>query len=87
MRRAMRSGEQVVTRGGLLPLLSTTSPLPASLRFSLDMKHFPFKVVSKDGNRPSIKVNYKGEEKDCMARDPNCAPLCSVQYNMRAPCR
>ena len=29
-----------------------------------DMKHFPFKVVQKDGDRPSIRVTFKGEEKD-----------------------
>merc|ERR1719271_458633 len=29
-----------------------------------DMKHFPFKVVQKDGDRPSIGVEYKGEEKE-----------------------
>merc|ERR1719276_100737 len=27
------------------------------------MKHFPFKVVSKEGDRPSIEVEYKGETK------------------------
>merc|ERR1719482_810880 len=29
-----------------------------------DMKHFPFKVTQKDGDRPSIQVDYKGEKKD-----------------------
>merc|ERR1719450_1801461 len=28
-----------------------------------DMKHFPFKVVSKEGDRPAIVVEYKGEDK------------------------
>merc|ERR1719378_18670 len=28
-----------------------------------DMKHFPFKVVQKDGDRPAIQVEYKGETK------------------------
>merc|ERR1712005_52017 len=28
-----------------------------------DLKHFPFKVIAKDGDRPSIVVEYKGEEK------------------------
>lgn len=28
-----------------------------------DMKHFPFKVVSK-GGKPSIRVEYRGETKD-----------------------
>jgi L1 cell adhesion molecule like protein len=29
-----------------------------------DMKHFPFKVLQKDGDRPAIQVEYKGETKD-----------------------
>merc|ERR1712017_56315 len=28
-----------------------------------DMKHWPFKVVPKDGDKPHIQVQYKGEEK------------------------
>ena len=28
------------------------------------MKHFPFGVVQKDGDRPAIKVEYKGEDKE-----------------------
>merc|ERR1712017_61803 len=28
-----------------------------------DMKHWPFKVVAKDGDKPHITVNFKGEEK------------------------
>ncbi|KAH8918891.1 heat shock cognate 70 [Atractiella rhizophila] len=29
-----------------------------------DMKHWPFKVVAKAGDKPVIKVEYKGEEKE-----------------------
>ena len=29
-----------------------------------DMKHWPFKVVCKQGDKPYIQVQYKGEEKD-----------------------
>eukprot|EP00908_Phaeocystis_cordata_P023884 Transcript_6338.p2 GENE.Transcript_6338~~Transcript_6338.p2 ORF type:complete len:649 (-),score=353.06 Transcript_6338:605-2551(-) len=29
-----------------------------------DMKHFPFAVIQKDGDRPAIRVEYKGEQKD-----------------------
>merc|ERR1711937_753384 len=29
-----------------------------------DLKHFPFKVVAKDGDRPCIQVEFKGETKD-----------------------
>merc|ERR1719253_1555917 len=29
-----------------------------------DLKHFPFKVTPKDGDRPCIQVEYKGETKD-----------------------
>jgi L1 cell adhesion molecule like protein len=28
-----------------------------------DMKHWPFKVVAKEGDKPHIQVQYKGEEK------------------------
>merc|ERR1719375_3112427 len=28
-----------------------------------DMKHWPFKVVAKDGDKPHIQVQFKGEEK------------------------
>merc|ERR1719263_2755050 len=28
------------------------------------MKHFPFSVIQKDGDRPAIQVEYKGEKKD-----------------------
>merc|ERR1711898_89069 len=28
-----------------------------------DVKHFPFKVICKDGDKPQIEVNYKGETK------------------------
>merc|ERR1712087_147750 len=29
-----------------------------------DIKHFPFKCIAKDGDRPCIQVEYKGETKD-----------------------
>mmetsp|Transcript_23302 Transcript_23302/g.45368 ORF Transcript_23302/g.45368 Transcript_23302/m.45368 type:complete len:645 (+) Transcript_23302:55-1989(+) len=29
-----------------------------------DLKHFPFKVIAKDGDRPCIVVDYKGESKE-----------------------
>ncbi len=29
-----------------------------------DMKHWPFTVVSKEGDKPYIRVNFKGETKD-----------------------
>merc|ERR1711970_615963 len=28
-----------------------------------DVKHFPFKVICKDGDKPAIEVNFKGEKK------------------------
>eukprot|EP00163_Fabomonas_tropica_P021279 TRINITY_DN372_c0_g1_i1.p2 TRINITY_DN372_c0_g1~~TRINITY_DN372_c0_g1_i1.p2 ORF type:complete len:639 (-),score=281.52 TRINITY_DN372_c0_g1_i1:153-2069(-) len=28
-----------------------------------DMKHWPFKVIARDGDKPHIQVQYKGEEK------------------------
>ena len=29
-----------------------------------DMKHWPFKVISKEGDKPFIQLEYKGEVKD-----------------------
>jgi heat shock protein 1/8 len=29
-----------------------------------DMKHWPFQVISKEGDKPYIRVNFKGETKD-----------------------
>merc|ERR1711998_775951 len=34
-----------------------------------DMKNFPFKVVAKDGDKPAIQVQYKGEEKTFMPEE------------------
>merc|ERR1719230_194931 len=28
-----------------------------------DIKHFPFRVFAKEGDRPAIEVDYKGEKK------------------------
>ena len=33
-----------------------------------DIKHFPFKVISKDADRPAIQVDYKGEKKSSSPR-------------------
>jgi len=29
-----------------------------------DLKHFPFRVVARDGDRPCIQVEHRGELKD-----------------------
>ena len=34
-----------------------------------DLKHFPFKVFPKDGDKSCIKVDYKGEEKDFLPEE------------------
>ena len=34
-----------------------------------DIKHFPFKVFDKGGDKPAIKVEYKGEEKDFLPEE------------------
>ena len=28
-----------------------------------DMKHWPFKIIEKDGGKPHVQVDFKGEEK------------------------
>lgn len=33
-----------------------------------DMKHWPFKVISKDG-KPVIEIQYRGEEKQFVSPD------------------
>ena len=35
-----------------------------------DIKHFPFKVFSKDG-KPYIRVEYRGEEKEFVSPLPH----------------
>lgn len=39
-----------------------------------DMKHFPFKVFSKEG-KPYVRVEYRGEQKDFVS---NLTPLLSI---------
>ena len=34
-----------------------------------DLKHFPFKVFAKDGDKSCIKVEHKGEEKDFLPEE------------------
>jgi heat shock 70kDa protein 1/2/6/8 len=34
-----------------------------------DIKHFPFKVFAREGNKPCIKVNYKSEEKEFLPEE------------------
>jgi L1 cell adhesion molecule like protein len=34
-----------------------------------DIKHFPFQVFAKDGNKPCIKVTYKSEEKEFLPEE------------------
>ncbi|XP_070681875.1 heat shock cognate 70 kDa protein-like [Malus domestica] len=34
-----------------------------------DMKHWPFKVISGSGDKPTIVVTYKGEEKQFTAEE------------------
>jgi len=34
-----------------------------------DLKHFPFKVVPKDGDKPTIEVEFKGEQKQFLPEE------------------
>eukprot|EP00325_Prymnesiales_sp_UTEX-LB-985_P016892 CAMPEP_0174754968 /NCGR_PEP_ID=MMETSP1094-20130205/106000_1 /TAXON_ID=156173 /ORGANISM="Chrysochromulina brevifilum, Strain UTEX LB 985" /LENGTH=363 /DNA_ID=CAMNT_0015960851 /DNA_START=73 /DNA_END=1161 /DNA_ORIENTATION=+ len=49
-----------------------------------DMKHFPFKVISKEGDRPCIKVNYKGEDKDFFPEEISSMVLIKMKETAEA---
>merc|ERR1711959_658382 len=49
-----------------------------------DIKHFPFKVIAKDGDRPSIKVQYKGEEKDFFPEEISSMVLIKMKETAEA---
>merc|ERR1712054_254940 len=44
-----------------------------------DMKNFPFKVVAKDGDKPAIQVQYKGEEKTFLPEEISSMILIKVK--------
>merc|ERR1719265_101486 len=49
-----------------------------------DLKHFPFKCISKDGDRPCIKVEYKGEEKDFFPEEISSMVLVKMKETAEA---
>ena len=44
-----------------------------------DMAHFPFKVVDKGGNKPAVKVNWKGEDKTFSPEEISAAILTKMK--------
>lgn len=44
-----------------------------------DMKHWPFKVVAKDGEKPAIQVSYKGETKTFMPEEVSSMVLVKMK--------
>merc|ERR1719194_338114 len=49
-----------------------------------DIKHFPFKVISKDGDRPCIQVDYKGEEKEFFPEEVSSMVLIKMKETAEA---
>ena len=44
-----------------------------------DMKHWPFKVVAKDGDKPYIQVQFKGETKEFAPEEISAAVLSKMK--------
>ena len=49
-----------------------------------DMKHFPFRVVQKPGDRPAIQVEYKGETKDFFPEEVSAMVLVKMKETAEA---
>merc|ERR1712054_647985 len=49
-----------------------------------DLKHFPFKVVAKEGDRPAIVVEYKGEEKSFFPEEISSMVLTKMKETAEA---
>merc|ERR1719160_939236 len=49
-----------------------------------DIKHFPFEVISKDGDRPAIKVDYKGEKKEFFPEEISSMVLVNMKETAEA---
>jgi molecular chaperone DnaK len=49
-----------------------------------DLKHFPFKVFAKEGDRPCIQVEYKGENKDFFPEEISSMVLIKMKETAEA---
>jgi len=49
-----------------------------------DMKHWPFKVVRREGDKPVIQVQYKGETKEFMPEEISAAVLTKMKESAEA---
>merc|ERR1719231_1705078 len=49
-----------------------------------DMKHFPFTVNAKDGDRPAIVVEYKGESKEFFPEEISSMVLVKIKETAEA---
>lgn len=49
-----------------------------------DMKHWPFKVISKGDDKPSIQVQYKGEEKQFLPEEISSMVLTKMKETAEA---
>ena len=48
------------------------------------MKHWPFKVVAKQGDKPYLRVSYKGEEKDFSPEEVSAMVLVKMKETAEA---
>jgi heat shock protein 1/8 len=48
------------------------------------MKHWPFKVVAKNGDKPYIRVNFKGEEKEFTPEEISAMVLVKMKETAEA---
>lgn len=49
-----------------------------------DMKHWPFKVVQKEGDKPYIRVNFKGEQKEFSPEEVSAMVLIKMKETAEA---
>merc|ERR1719240_1941499 len=49
-----------------------------------DLKHFPFGVIAKEGDRPCIQVEYKGEQKDFFPEEISSMVLIKMKETAEA---
>eukprot|EP00026_Physarum_polycephalum_P004560 Phypoly_transcript_04582.p2 GENE.Phypoly_transcript_04582~~Phypoly_transcript_04582.p2 ORF type:complete len:685 (+),score=161.92 Phypoly_transcript_04582:63-2057(+) len=49
-----------------------------------DMKHWPFKVIAKEGDKPHIRVTFKGEQKDFSPEEISAMVLIKMKETAEA---
>ena len=52
-----------------------------------DMKHWPFKVIAKSGDKPVVQVEYRGETKEFTPEEASCNSFASACDKLRVSSR